>query len=122
VSRMAISVARIGVDMKYEKHDFDMAIQDYADHLVGNYQRWAQSADAVGKYEVSFYKGRKFLKVVKTSWGSRGVHSFICIQEHDQWKYGDILKAASWAQPAKNFARGNVLNTDSYKYMSWTGA
>jgi hypothetical protein len=49
------------------------------------------------------------------------VHSFICIKEHDGWKYGDILKAASWAQPAKNFVRGNVLDTDSYKNHRWVG-
>lgn len=114
---MVISAARTGVDMKYEKHDFDMAIQDYADHLVADYNR----TGVIGQYQISFDRGRKFLKVVNTSWGSRGVHSFICIQEHDQWKYGDILKAASWAQPAKNFARGNVLNTDSYKTHRWVG-
>jgi hypothetical protein len=104
--------------MIYPNHDFDMAIQDYADHLVADYNR----TGVIGQYQISFDRGRKFLKVVKTSWGSPSVHSFICIQEHDQWKYGDILKAASWAQPAKNFARGNVLNTDSYKHMLWMGA
>ena len=108
--------------MKYEKHDFDMAIQAYADHLVNSYRNWTNDSDLYDKYEVSFDKGRKFLKVVNTSWGSRSVHSFICIKEHDQWKYGDILKAATWAQPAKNFARGNVLNTDSYKNIAWMGA
>ena len=107
--------------MKYTPHDFDMAIQDYADHLVRNYNSCNKGEHMQDKYEVSFDKGRKFLKVVSNSWGSRSVHSFICIKEHDGWKYGDILKAASWAQPAKNFIRGNVLNTESYKNHRWVG-
>ena len=105
--------------MLFENYDFDMALYQYADHLVADYNKTGVTA---GKYQVSFDRGRKFLKVVHTSWGSRSVHSFICIKEHDGWKYGDILKAASWAQPAKNFARGNVLNTEAYKNHRWTGA
>jgi hypothetical protein len=104
--------------MLFENYDFDMALYKYADHLTANYN----STGSTGGYSISYVKGRKFLKVVMTSWNSPSVHSFICIKEHDGWKYGDILKAASWAQPAKNFARGNVLNTDSYKNHRWTGA
>ena len=107
--------------MIYPEHDFDMAIQDYADHLVADYNKTASKTGSEGQYQVSFDRGRKFLKVVSNSWGSRSVHSFICIKEHDGWKYGDILKAASWAQPAKNFIRGNVLNTESYKDHRWVG-
>ena len=104
------------------EHDLDIALTMYADHLIDNYNKRNKDSVAEGKYGVSFDRGRKFLKVVTDSWGSRSVHSFICIQPHDQWKFGDILKAASWAQPAKNFARGNVLNPSSYSNHSWTGA
>lgn len=104
--------------MLFENYDFDMALHKYADHLVANYNESGHD----GNYQLSFDRGRKFLKVVSNSWGSQSVHSFICIKEHDGWKYGDILKAASWAQPAKNFARGNVLDVNSYKAVRWTGA
>ena len=116
--------------MLFENYDFDMALYQYADHLVADYNKIGSAQTdgshlaivREGKYQVSFERGRKFLKVVHTSWGSRSVHSFICIKAHDGWKYGDILKAASWKQPAKNFARGNVLDTESYKNHRWTGA
>jgi hypothetical protein len=114
------------------EHDLDIALTMYADHLIKNYNQWnknaASSATAGqfgaidGKYDVWFERGRKFIKVVKSSWGSRSVHSFICIQPHGKFQFGDILKAASWAAPAKNFARGNVLNPSSYFQHRWTGA
>lgn len=103
--------------MLFENYDFDMALCGYSDHLRNDYNKTGSE----GQYQVSFDRGRKFLKVVSNSWGSRSVHCFICIKEHDGWKYGDILKAASWAQPAKNFARGNVLNTETYKNHRWVG-
>ncbi len=103
--------------MLFENYDFDMALYKYADHLVNNYNK----SGSDGEYQISFDRGRKFLKVVSTSWGSKHVHSFICVKEHGTWKYGDILKAASWAQPAKNFARGNVLNPVSYVSHRWNG-
>ena len=105
--------------MLFENYDFDMALYRYADHLVATYNKFNIEG---GNYQVSFARGRKFLKVVSNSWGSQSVHSFICVKEHDGWKYGDILKAASWAQPAKNFARGNVLDPSSYSNHRWMGA
>ena len=107
------------------EYDLDIALTMYADHLVRDYYSWDKTpidlkADA--KFDIDYRRGRKFLKVVAKCYGSQSVHSFICVKAHDQWKVGDILKAASWAQPAKNFARGNVLDPASYSNHRWTGA
>ena len=103
------------------EYDLDIALTMYADHLKADYTKWNRDL-CDNKFDVTFERGRKFIKVVKTSWGSRSVHSFICIQPHGKFQFGDILKAAGWAAPAKNFARGNVLDPKSYANHKWTGA
>jgi len=47
--------------------------------------------------------GRRYVRIVRHDLGpSRSAHCFI-----DRTN-GDVLKAASWKAPAKNFARGNI--------------
>ena len=107
------------------EYDLDIALTMYADHLDKDYYGWDKSGvdlRAEIKFDIDYRRGRKFLKVVAKHHGAESVHGFICVKAHDQWKVGDILKAASWAQPAKNFARGNVLNPSSYSNHRWTGA
>jgi hypothetical protein len=105
----------------YAEHDMDMALTEYADHLRADYGRWSGEGNVV-RYDVEFKRGQKFIKVINTdSFGGRRVHSFVCVKAHDKWAVGDILKAAGWAAPAKNFARGNVLSKD-YGATRWTGA
>lgn len=80
------------------------------DHI----QRMNKSFEDSLQYE----EGKVYIKIIKDS----SVHSFIVKEDTKQFKKGDILKAASWRSPAKNFARGNVFEPLSYKYVSWTGA
>jgi hypothetical protein len=66
-------------------------------------------------------EGKKFIKVIKKN---NGVHSFIVKEDFVsakgvQFRKGDILKAASWAMPAQNAARGNIFGNYIVK---WTGA
>ena len=72
------------------------------------------------KNGISYECGSKYIKVTKNSGNQTSVHSFI-VNTHDDKKfnYGDILKAASWKAPARNFARGNIF--EEYK-VKWTGA
>ena len=109
--------------------DMDSALQDYADFLKAEYvsrgASWAKSGFD-RQLVVEFDKGSKFIKVIigYSTDGvrdpSRSSHSFIVLKS-DKFQYGDILKSASWKAPAKNFARGNVLEK-SYGSISWCGA
>ena len=105
------------------------ALQDYAEYLKECYMSrgasWAKSGFD-RQLVVEFDKGSKFIKVIigYSTDGvrdpSRSSHSFIVLKS-DKFQFGDILKSASWRAPAKNFARGNVLEK-SYGSISWCGA
>jgi len=64
-------------------------------------------------FEIS--EGKKYIKVIS----NRSVWGFIVKNDDGKFKRGDILKAASWAAPAKNAARGNVF--DGGYSICWTG-
>jgi len=63
-------------------------------------------------------EGSKYLKIVKTD-SQVSVWGFIVKQDGPKFKAGDILKAASWKKPARNKARGNIL--DGGYSIRWTG-
>ena len=67
--------------------------------------------------ELSFTVGCKYIKIFAKC---GGVSAFIVKTENDKkFKKGDILKPAGWAAPARNAARGNIL--DGGYAINWTG-
>ena len=68
--------------------------------------------------KIKFKVGNKYIKVF--SEGS-SVWGFVVNTDNDKkFKKGDLLKAAGYSAPARNFARGNILEGG---YISrWTGA
>tara|TARA_B110000503_G_scaffold138524_1_gene224896 strand:+ start:546 stop:887 length:342 start_codon:yes stop_codon:yes gene_type:complete len=65
---------------------------------------------------ISYTIGKKYIKISTRS----SVWGFVVNGIGDElFQDGDILKAASWAAPARNFPRGNVFK--EYK-VRWTGA
>ena len=65
--------------------------------------------------------GSKYIKIVTGKHGGqRSVWGFIVNTDKDKkFKKGDILKPAGWAAPARNAARGNIL--DGGYPIDWTG-
>ena len=70
-----------------------------------------KSYPSLKEYGCTFKAGRKFCKIIITdgNGGNRSVWGFINLT-HEKFNEGDVLKAAGWAAPALNKARGNVLN------------
>jgi hypothetical protein len=106
--------------------ELSMALDEYADYLKANYNARGYSRPD-RQLTVEFDMGSKFIKVIVGHTGDtqRSSHSFIVVGEYKgakaTFKHGDILKSASWRAPAKNFARGNIME-NSYGSISWAGA
>ena len=68
-------------------------------------------------------EGSRYWKITGTSGSgtSRSVKGFICKAGDKKFCEGDMLKAAGWATPARNFARGNVLDGRGVNEVRWTG-
>jgi len=65
---------------------------------------------------LEFNSGSKYIKVIREN----SVWGFIVNTENDaKFKYGDILKPAGWAAPARNKARGNIF--EDLSWVQWTG-
>ena len=65
-------------------------------------------------------EGSRYWKITGKSGSSRSVKGFIAKAGDKKFREGDMLKAAGWAAPARNFARGNVLDGD-LRGVRWTG-
>jgi len=91
--------------------DYNRFMSGDEEHVVEMREDFARGL----KYDI----GNKYIKIVK----SGSVHSFIVNTDTDKkFTYGDILKAACWASPARNKARGSVFNdSDIETKICWTG-
>ena len=109
-------------------------MNEYLDYLRAEYLRWSKiRTDGIGNETrermaqqyadgLTVVYGSKYAKVIMRS-GTQGqsVHSFVCMCDMGKFTKGDILKAAGWAAPAKNFERGNVI-ARRFGAISWPGA
>jgi hypothetical protein len=107
--------------------DMNAALEELLDAIREDYATWTGqgrreindiSRKMIAEFNesLSIQPGRKYIKIVKggSVWG------FIVADDSDKkFKKGDILKAATWAAPARNQARGNVL--EGGYTIQWTG-
>ena len=87
------------------------------DAMVLDYSKGNNNERMFNEYKDGFKSivGQKFIKITN----GNGVKAFIVKQDNGKFKMGDILKPASWRAPAKNSARGNVL--EGGYAIQWTG-
>ena len=103
------------------KLDLDVAVPMYEDYLKASYAR-LRGDNSPERYSIQFSQGRDYIKVIQyDASGHRSAHSFICLKDNGKFKVGDILKAATWNAPARNFARGNITE-QKYGTITWAGA
>ena len=67
--------------------------------------------------KLQFKIGKKYIKFTT----DRSVWGFVMLQDDDKFMKGDILKPAGFSTPARNFARGNILN-GQFGSIQWMGA
>ena len=93
-------------------HMIEAANKDYMNFPVND----AMKAEFVEGWDVK--PGSKYIKIMSNNGGS--AWGFIVKTDTDKkFKKGDILKCAGWSAPARNKARGNVLE-GNYP-INWTG-
>ena len=115
---MTISCKERGVDLNdgIEKMIGAM-VEDYVDwtYRSGLTEEHAEerAANFANKFEIT--EGRKYIKVIS----DRSVTAFVMKEDDKKFRKGDILKPAGWNAPARNAARGNVLE-GNYP-INWTG-
>ena len=66
-------------------------------------------------------EGSRYWKITSGRRNNRSVSGFIVKAGDKKFREGDMLKAAGWAAPARNFARGNVLDGRGVNEVRWTG-
>lgn len=105
------------------------------DHMRADYKAWADHGPDPHGTRASMYEeysdsldytiGKKYIKVLKREGDN---HSSVCafvvnVDNDKKFNYGDILMPAGWAAPARNFARGNIFDTErGFERVRWTGA
>jgi hypothetical protein len=68
-------------------------------------------------------ENRRYWKITGSNGGGSqvSVKGFIVKAGDKKFQEGDMLKPAGWAAPARNFARGNVLDGRGVNEVRWTG-
>ncbi len=108
------------------------AIERVLDSMREDYCRWNRSGRDISEKILSdmerdfcegleVTEGPRYWKIISDKRNSRSVSGFICKAGDKKFREGDMLKAASWATPARNFARGNVLDGTGVDRVRWTG-
>ena len=96
--------------------DFVKFVSSALSQIDRDYDR---QKDRIRKFnsELQYSVGKKYIKFTSGNvvWG------FVVLENDKKFQRGDILKAAGRSAPARNFARGNILNGD-WSGVQWTGA
>ena len=92
---------------------------DYANWMGSRNLDYDIAKESIRKFnsELQYSVGKKYIKFMSgnSCWG------FIMLENDKKFMRGDILKPSTHKAPARNFARGNILNGD-WSGVRWEGA
>jgi|TARA_R110002167_G_scaffold262890_1_gene469575 hypothetical protein len=100
--------------------DVDAGIENMLAAAIADYNNGTKNERMKEEFAEGFVvkKGVKYIKIMTNNGGS--AWGFVVNTDNDKkFKKGDILKCAGWAAPARNGARGNVL--EGGFAINWTG-
>lgn len=98
------------------------AIQKFIDKICEDYNKQTHDKPHYHQAFRNAIRVTSLTKYYRIELLGSGAHSFIVrTNDVEGFKCGDILKAARFREPAKNYSRGNVLEPDSYFNVSWKG-
>ena len=98
-------------------------VDDYRLFLLGS--RYLDFETKMGDVEkfaegLEVKAGKKYIKIEKMLGSQRMVWGFVVAVDNDiKFRKGDILMPAGYAAPARNAARGNILDNDFD--VTWSG-
>jgi len=114
---MTRALVKLAGVAKRDYHKFWLSASSVAEE--GTLSEFAKDQIDGFMESLEFSGGSKYIKIIRND-NQRMVWGFIVNTENDsKFKYGDILKAAGWAAPARNKARGNVF--EDLSWVRWTG-
>ena len=112
------------IKKKFEK--IEDGINNMLDAAAHDYKSMGSTYRTSEEFRAKFMVtvGQKYIKIGRVSDHSSGrmgqVWAFVVNTDNDKkFKKGDLLKAAGYKAPARNAARGNVLEGDFT--IRWTG-
>ena len=99
-----------------------MNLEPLFEAIVKDFARFDRTEERVAEFadSLAVEEGRKYLKVIKKLGSQTMVWGFVQKEDDKKFRAGDILKASGWAAPARNKARGNVIDGD-LSWVRWTG-
>ena len=92
-------------------------VEDYVDwtNKTGLTEERAEERAKEFANKITTTEGNKYIKIISNNSST----AFIVKKDDKRFRKGDILMSASWNAPARNAARGNVLEGNFP--MNWTG-
>ena len=110
----------MSVSIKKQFHTVELAIANMIAAANYDYNKFLDNENMQKEFAEGWVikYGQKYIKILTRKGGS--VWGFIVNTDNDKkFKKGDLLKAAGYNAPARNGARGNVL--DGGFDIQWTG-